>query len=276
MCSKLFRAPALLILLMASASLSGQKTPPADPAKPITPAAQARPSSGPVYTKATPVAMKEDWSALSLQSSGLDVSRTGAVPLAKWDKGDYTEELVRVEWRPGDPFELYVVRPSGVEKPPVILYLYDYANQTERFRDEGWCKRVTQGGFAAVGFISAVSDDRIHLPRPLKDWFVSELQESLGASTHDVQMILNYLDKRGDIDMSRIGMFGQGSGASIAVLAAAADPRIKTLDLFNPWGDWPDWLKDSPIVPDKERANYLAPNFLPRSLRSTPRFTCRG
>jgi cephalosporin-C deacetylase-like acetyl esterase len=51
-------------------------------------------------------------------------------------------------------------------------------------------------------------------------------------------------------------------GGAIAVFAAAADPRISALDLLNPWGDWPDWLKDSSQVPDAERAAYLKPEFL--------------
>jgi hypothetical protein len=213
---------------------------------------------------------KEDWSVLPLEGSGLDISKIDAVPLAQWDMGDSTEELLRVQWRAGDPLDLYVVRPKGVEKPPAILYLYDYRNLPDRYRDDGWCKRATKGGFAAVGFLSAVSGDRIHTPRPLKQWFVSELQESLASSAHDVQMVLDYLDKRGDIDMSRIGMFGVGSGASIAVLAAAADPRIKTLDLLDPWGDWPDWLKESPLVPEEERASYLKPEFLGKVAKLDP------
>ena len=36
-----------------------------------------------------------------------------------------------------------------------------------------------------------------------------------------------------------------GSGAAIAILAAAIDPRLKALDLVDPWGDWPDWLAKS-------------------------------
>jgi acetyl esterase/lipase len=74
----------------------------------------------------------------------------------------------------------------------------------------------------------------------MNKWFVSELQEALATSTHDVQMVLNYLAKRGDLDMSRIGMFGQGSGGAIAILSAAADSRIVALDVLDPWGDWPD------------------------------------
>jgi hypothetical protein len=271
---KSFLAAPLLILSMAAALLSGQQAPPADAAKPKVPAAaslaKAQSQSATAGAASQRASKKEDWSVLPLEKSGLDTSRFLAVRLASWDKGDDTEELVRVQWRPFDPIELYVVRPKNVAKPPAILYLYNYLNDTDRFRDDGWCKRMTQGGFAAVGFISAVSGERIRMPRPMKEWFFSQLQESLGATTHDVQMILNYLAARGDIDMNRIGMFGQGSGASIAVLAAAVDPRIKAVELIDPWGDWPDWIKQSPVIPEKDRASFLTPEFLGKVAKLDP------
>jgi hypothetical protein len=77
-------------------------------------------------------------------------------------------------------------------------------------------------------------------------------------------MILNYLDSRGDLDMSHAGILGQGSGGAIAILAAAADPRLKAIDVLDPWGDWPDWLGTASIVPPEERANYVKPDFLKR------------
>jgi hypothetical protein len=265
-----FLFPLPLVPLLAAAFLSAQQAPLAGPDKPTVAATQSASALAPAGAAQEPAEGKEDWTALPLASSGLDPSRAEVVQLADWDLGDSTEELLHAQWRPLDPIDLYVIRPKGVEKPPAILYLYDYLNTTERFRNPGWCKRVTQGGFAAVGFLSAVSEDRIHMPRPMNEWFVSQLQEALGATTHDVEMILDYLAARGDIDMTRIGMFGQGSGASIAVLAAAADPRIKTLDLFNPWGDWPDWLKESRAIPEQERANYLTPEFLAKVAKLDP------
>jgi hypothetical protein len=174
-----------------------------------------------------------------------------------------------VQWRVGDPIDLYVVKPHGVDKPPVILYLYGYPSDTDLFRDDGWCKRATQGGFAAVGFVSALTGQR-YAYRPMKEWFISELQESLGTTTHDVQLILNYLVRRGDLAVDEVGMFGQGSGGTIALLAAEADPRITVVDVLNPWGDWPEWLKSSPEVPDDERAAYLQPEFLKRVANLDP------
>jgi len=205
---------------------------------------------------------KENWAVLPLAKSGLNPLAFNAVLLQKVDQPTYTRELIRLEWRMGDPIEMYVVRPRGVEKPPVILYLYNYISDTDRFLNPSWCKQATQGGFAAVGFVSALSGQRFHAPRPMKEWFVSEMQEALGTSTHDVQMILNYLALRPDLDATKVGMFGQGSGGAIAVLAAAVDPRIVALDLVDPWGDLPDWLKGSRQIPENERAAYIQPEFL--------------
>jgi len=97
----------------------------------------------------------------------------------------------------------------------------------------------------------------------MKQWFVSELQESLGSTVHDVKFILDYLASRGDLDMTRVGMFGEGSGGAIAILAAAADPRIKVVDTLEPWGDWPEFLVQSPVVStDPDREEYGKPEFL--------------
>jgi hypothetical protein len=174
---------------------------------------------------------------------------------------DFTRELLQLQWRSGDPIDLYVILPKGAKKPPVILYLYSYPNDTDTFRDEDFCKLVTKNGFAAIGFVSALTGHR-YRDRPMREWFISELRESLVSSVHDVQMILNYLATRGDVDMDRVGMFGEGSGATIAILTATAEPRIKVLDLLDPWGDWPDWLAKSLLIPKEERANYLKPEFL--------------
>jgi len=180
------------------------------------------------------------------------------------DYPGYTVELTQVQWRWGDPLDLYVMKPKGVKKPPVILYLYGYPSETDRFKDESFQKAVTKDGFAAVGFVSALTGHRYH-DRPMKEWFISELQECLATSAHDVQEVLDYLAKRGDLDMTRVGMFTQGSGASIGILASAVDPRIKVLDAMDPWGDWPTWMATSPFVPEDERANYVKPEFLKKA-----------
>jgi hypothetical protein len=205
------------------------------------------------------VKTREDYGTLTL--AGSDLVPEEPLPGGHEENKDFVRDLYRVEWRANDPIDLYVIRPAGVKNPPVVLYLYGFPTDTDRFRDADYCRRVTANGAAAVGFVSALTGQRFH-NRPMKQWFVSEMPESLATSVHDVQMILNYLQTRGDLDMGHVGMFGQGSGGAIAILAASVDPRIKAVDLLAPWGDWPDWLAQSTVVPPGERADYVKPEFL--------------
>jgi hypothetical protein len=232
-------------------------------------AAQFEPASPPISDlgDARFHGVKEDWTSPSLKNSNLKP----APPLAGYlnDYPGYTVELLQVQWRFGDPIDLYVMKPKGVRKPPVILYLYGYPAGTDRFKDEGFQQAVTKDGFAAVGFVTALTGHRYH-DRPMREWFLSQLQECLATSAHDVQMVLDYLATRNDLDMSRVGMFAQGSGASIAILASAVDPRIKVLDALDPWGDWPTWMATSLFVPQEERAEYGKPEFLKKTAALDP------
>ena len=201
----------------------------------------------------------EHWDKLSIQDS--DLHPNPPIPGQTDIFPEFKRELLRVQWRDGDPIDLYIVRPAGISRPPVILYLYGYPGEAVRFLDPNFCKTVTKNGFAAVGFSSMLTGQRYH-DVPMKQWFVSDLDHALVGTTHDVQMVLNYLEERGDFDTAHAGVFGEGSGGTIALLAASVDPRIKAVDVLNPWGDWPSWLAASRIVPDRERPDYLAPAFL--------------
>jgi hypothetical protein len=204
--------------------------------------------------------VSEDWTTPSLSTSHLRaVPPLG--PIVDNTHPDYTVELYQMQWRWGDPMDVYVMKPTGVKNPPVILNLYGYPADTDAYKNPVFQKELVKDGFAAVGFVSALTGHRYH-DRPMREWFLSELQESLATTAHDVQMLLNYLAARGDLDMSRVGMFGQGSGATIAILASAVDPRIKMLDVLDPWGDWPNWMATSPFPPEDERKDYLKPEFL--------------
>jgi hypothetical protein len=92
-------------------------------------------------------------------------------------------------------------------------------------------------------------------------------------------MVLNYLQTRKDlhIDLDHVGVFATSFAATSAILAASVDPRIKALDLLNPWGDWPDWLAstetlsfvDCPPGSRPEFAQRLA-SFDPPELNLAP------
>jgi len=202
--------------------------------------------------KKTSATYDEDFTVLPVSQNKLKLEL--AVLGEKNDDANkpFIRERYHLEWRPGDAIDVYIVKPRKVEKPPAVIYLYSYPQDTERFKQDAWCSYAVGDGFAAIGFVSALTAHRLEYRAPREDFF-NQLPESLGATVHDVQMILDFVASLGQLDMNRIGMFGQGSGGGIAILASAVDARIKALDLLTPWGDWPDFIEHSTFVPSEDR-----------------------
>ena len=241
---------ASLLLIVFSAS----KVPAQAPPHPVTAAGERARHLAP-----PPSSFHEDLTSLSTATSHFVVEKP--VMGFKDDKPEFTREIWQVAWRPADPINLFVIVPKKVEKPPVLLFLYSFPANETKFKDDRWCAGVSNGGYAVIGFVSALTAERAEY-QPLNQNFLNQLPRSLAETTHDVSMILDFLTQRGDLDMDHVGMFGEGSGGTIAILAAAADPRIKTVEALDAWGDWPDWLAGSAVVPKDDRANYLKPEFL--------------
>jgi hypothetical protein len=234
---------------------------PQAPASPA-PASLPDPLSQTVYSTADDRDYSEDFSSLSLKSSAFF-----PLPPVMGQKDDnpkmpFVRERWQMMWRPADPIDLYVCKPKGASgKLPAILYLYTYPSDTNRFKSDDWCMTMTSEGFAAVGFLSAYTGDRLDM-RPPSATFFKDFRESMVSTVHDVQMILDYLATRGDIDMNRIGMYGQGSGGTIAILTSSVDRRIRALDVLTPWGDWHDFFAKGSYASAEKRAKFTAPEFL--------------
>jgi hypothetical protein len=209
----------------------------------------------------------ESWTDLSLNGQAFEAEKPLVGEIDECPT--FTRQMIEVQWRPHDPIYLYVLIPKLTPKPAVVLYVNNYATDSELFLDNDYGKLLTANGVAAVGFASALSGQRYH-DRPMAQWFVSELPEALAETVHDVQMILNYLAARGDLDMERVGFVGDGSGGAVGVMAAAVDGRIRAIDLLDPWGDWPDWLAKSSVVPSEERSTYLSSEFLAKAAPLDP------
>jgi len=224
------------------------------------PAKSSKSESGKAAIQPTAL-FREDWTTLTLENSSFLMKHLELAAKDDIPNTGFIRERYEVLWRPNDPFDLYVIRPRGTARPPVILYLYSFPEDTDQFKNNSWCESAVSGGYAAIGFIGAVTGHRTRYRLP-KEWFVSEMPEALASTTHDVQLILDYLATRGDLDTGRVGMFGVGSGGSIAILASAVDARIRAVDLLGPWGDWPGWVAHSQIVAKEERNDFLKSEFL--------------
>ena len=72
----------------------------------------------------------------------------------------------------------------------------------------------------------------------LRDTVLPEEPASLPGWHQDVRAALTYLAARGDIRPDAMGVAGASLGANLAVLAAAADPRVRSLALVSPSLDY--------------------------------------
>src|SRR5215813_12465524 len=123
---------------------------------------------------------QEDWTSLGLQTSSLTMKPPRLAYIDDVQGTGFIRERYEVTWRARDPFDLYVIRPRGVVHTPVILYLNSFPEDTDQFKDNTWCETVVSGGYTAIGFVGAITGHRNRY-RFAKEWFVSEMQESLAS-----------------------------------------------------------------------------------------------
>jgi dienelactone hydrolase len=70
---------------------------------------------------------------------------------------------------------------------------------------------------------------------------------ALGSWHRDVRAALDYLVSRGDIRVDALGVAGASLGANLAVVAAAADPRVRSLALVSPSLDYRGVRIEAPL-----------------------------
>jgi len=104
-------------------------------------------------------------------------------------------------------------KPGGVEWPPVAVILPGLDACKEELH--AWAEAFVDRGVAALTLDGpGQGETSFHLPT------THEWGAVLGA-------VIDVLEKRGDVDGSRVGVVGQSLGAIYAPLAAAGEPRLK-------------------------------------------------
>jgi 2,6-dihydroxypseudooxynicotine hydrolase len=125
-------------------------------------------------------------------------------------------------------------RPVGVERPPVAVILPGLDACKEELH--AWAEAFVDRGTAALTLDGpGQGETSFHLPT------THEWGAVLGA-------VIDVLEKRSDVDGSRVGVVGQSLGAIYAPLAAAGEPRLKAcIANCGPY-DWGAVLPKMPAV----------------------------
>jgi len=216
---------------------------------------------------------------LFLDSLGLDLLPPRTPLNAKitggFERPGYRVENIVFESMPGFYVtgNLYLPKAAGSTRLPTILYVCGhspgpYGAKVEYQRHGIW---FAQNGFVAFlldtiefGEISGIH----HGTHDLEMWYWLSLGYSPAApEVWNAIRALDYLETRGEVDRSRIGMTGRSGGGAITWFTAAADERIKVaVPVHGTWtigthiaGDtvrencdciyfWNPWHLDLPVV----------------------------
>lgn len=102
---------------------------------------------------------------------------------------------------------------------------------------------------------------------------------ALGSMQLDVQAALDWLKTRQDVLTDRLGIIGASLGASLAVLAAAADPAVRSIALLSPASEYRGLRCEAAMRRFAERSGavmLVASTGDPYALRSARHFETMG
>jgi dipeptidyl aminopeptidase/acylaminoacyl peptidase len=170
-----------------------------------------------------------------------DLSEFGIAPDAVEDI-EFTA-FERGDLKEGDEITLsgWLIR-GKVDDAPVFVVTHGQANN--RIGAVKYAGMLARAGYGVLLF-----DMRCH-GRSEGDFCTYGYHER-----YDVSAAIDYLESRGDLGTDRVGIIGESMGGTIAVMAAAADPRINLLIADSPFLDLPT------IISDQAKALYGLPKF---------------
>lgn len=153
----------------------------------------------------------------------------------------YRRELVVFTGDDGLRVPAWIAIPKVRQPPyPLVILHHDLAGSKEDFwqPDGYWGFDLTKKLLAA-GFAVMTPDARHHGSRiahndfealdqtAMKKGHFSQYRSLLIGSVIDTRRALDYARTRDDINMSKVGIFGYGSGGIVAVMAGVVERRIK-------------------------------------------------
>jgi len=178
--------------------------------------------------------------------------------LEKVDKTDYTREKVLIRTPADTVMPVYILLPKGLPRPlPVVIAFHGHGygvkdivglrkDGSERDTPEGYQKdfavALCRRGFAvAAPEISCFGerqtdfsylDKKLGQGTPSTCAHTAVLASHLGGSAMglrvlDARRLVDYLQSRDEMDMSRLGMMGISGGGMLTFFSTAMDERIK-------------------------------------------------
>lgn len=117
----------------------------------------------------------------------------------------------------GDTCAAWLFLPDGVERPPVVI-LGHGLGATREMRLDAFAERFAQAGTAAIAFTYRHFGDSTGQPRQLL---------SIKRQLADWDAAIAHAKTRGDVDGSRIAVWGSSFGGGHAIIVASRHPELR-------------------------------------------------
>lgn len=170
-------------------------------------------------------------------------------------KPDVIEEEVMIEAADGLTMVGTFYTSNASQAQPGVLLLHQLGSN--RFSWRSWALEFAESGYALLAI-----DMRGHgRTGGARDW---------DAAADDLQRVWRYLSERPEVDASRSAIIGASIGSNMALVTAAAEPRVNTVVLLSPGLDYFGVTTDDAIVAYGDRPILIvASNDDPQSAQSS-------
>ncbi|MBC7289067.1 MAG: alpha/beta fold hydrolase [Armatimonadetes bacterium] len=129
-----------------------------------------------------------------------------------------------------------LIRPTAVERPPVILFLHGLGGSKKDAQSAA--ALLMARGVAVFGLDAACHGDR---RKEGEEFFSADLQKTkdhIIQTVIDYRRAIDYLATRDDVDAGRVGLIGASLGAILGAMVAGVDQRVCAALLIVGGGNW--------------------------------------
>ena len=153
-------------------------------------------------------------------------------------------------------------RPNTAQPPPAVI-LIPGLDSTKETRHEGR-RRMLRRGLAALS-IDGPGQGETSMRMNIRP----DYEQVVGAA-------IDYLEMRGDVDISRVGLMGSSLGGYYAPRAAAFEKRVKAcVGVCGPY-DWSECFEGLPTVTREAYQHYSGAGSMQEALELSKAMTLRG